>query len=74
MTEDVTRPATLDDQAIRAEITRQINWYEAKGREMKSREYQLAFALVIGATTALRDLLEKLQALAEIERVKGEGR
>ena len=46
-------------EAVRAEIRRQIDWYEAKGREMKTREYQLALAVVIGATTALRDLLEK---------------
>lgn len=55
---DSTESAIVE--GIRAEITRQIDWYEAKGREMKTREYQLAFAVVIGATVALTDLRDKL--------------
>lgn len=46
-------------EELRAELQRQIDWYEARGREMKTREYQLAFAVVIGATKALRDVLDK---------------
>lgn len=42
--------------SILAEIDRQIAWYEERGHEMKTQEYQLAFAVVIGATTALRDI------------------
>jgi len=46
-------------EEMRGEIQRQIDWYEAQGRKMKTREYQLAFAVVIGATKALRELLDK---------------
>jgi hypothetical protein len=55
---------------IRAEILRQIDWYEAKGRDMKDSRYQLAFAVVIGATKALRDLLGKLPDTSEAEAVR----
>lgn len=59
----ITAPAPVALQSIdevRAEISRQIDWYEKRGREMKTREYALAFAVVIGATKALREVLDKM--------------
>lgn len=61
----MTACATIND--VRAEITRKIDWYEAKGRKMKTRDYQLALAVVIGATVALSDLRDRLAHIGEYD-------
>lgn len=47
-------------QAIRRQIESDIAWYDAKAAGMDSRKDVLALAVCIGATKALREVLDKI--------------
>lgn len=63
----MTAPATDSLSGIVGRIDRDLAWWEAQGRGMKSQKDALAFAVVIGASKALTDLRAAIRQHMEKE-------